>query len=120
MSSDTSYIKKSLVYWAQVAAAATAGNVTYTVQNGPGVLTGAQAASVYNITMPANFTVPINRRMVVISAEPTAANPGLIAGYDVAASAANTVVVRGYNTAGAGGVADVDFEIEIYAIEMLP
>ncbi len=117
---ERSYVKQSLVYWAQVAAAATGLNITYTNQNGPGVLTGGQAASVYTVTMPANFTVPINRRFVSVNAEPTAANPGLIAGYDPAASAANTVVIRGYNTAGAGAVSDVDFLLEIYVIEMLP
>jgi hypothetical protein len=38
--------------------------------------------------------------------------------YDEAASAANTVVVRG--TAFGGGAADVPFVFEIFTIEMLP
>ncbi len=111
-------VKQNLMYWAQVTAAG-----AFTVQNGPGALGIALALSVYTLTMPANFTVPINRRYVKVSAEPTAANPNLIASYDVAASAANTVVVRGWDSlaaAGAGAAANCDFQIEIFAIEMLP
>jgi len=116
MSSVTDYVKKQLVYWAQIAAAATGGNVTYSAQNGPGVLTGAQAASVYNITMPANFTVPLNRRMIVLTVN--SATLGQSIQYDEAASAANTVVCRG--AAFGGGAGDCGFQIEIFRIELLP
>ena len=115
MSSDTSYVKKQLVYWGQVAAAANAGNVDYTVQNGPGVLTGAMAASVYNITMPANFTIPLNRRMVVLTAN--SATLGASVQYDAAASAANTAVIRG--AAFGGGALDCAFQFCLYRVEML-
>jgi hypothetical protein len=115
MASSTDIVKKQLVYWAQVTAAG-----AFTVQNGPGLLAIGLAASVYTLTMPANFTIPINRRMVVVTANPIAATPGLIAGYDEVASAVNTVVVNGYNTAGAGAVGNCAFQIAIYRIEMLP
>ncbi len=116
MSSTTSYVQKQLVYWGQVNAAAAGGNVDYAVQAGPGLLTGAMAASVYNITMPANFTVPVNRRMIVLT--PTIATLGASVQYDQAASAANTVVVRG--AAFGGGALDVSFQFEIFRIELLP
>ena len=116
MSSDTSYVKRQIVYWGQVAAAAAGGLINYTAQNGPGLLTGANAASVYTITMPANFTVPINRRVVVLTS--TIATLGASIQYDEVASAANTVVCRG--AAFGGGVLDVSFQFLIYRIEMLP
>ena len=116
MSSDTSYVKRQVVYWGQVAAAAAGGQINFTNQNGPGLLTGANAASVYTITMPANFTIPINRRMVVLTS--TIATLGTSVQYDEAASAANTVVVRG--AAFGGGALDVSFQFLIYRIEMLP
>lgn len=116
MATSTDIVKKQLVYWAQVNAAAVGGNVDYAVQNGPGVLTGAMAASVYTVTMPANFTVPLNRRFVVLTAN--SAVLGASVQYDAAASAANTVVVRG--AAFGGGALDVAFQIAIYRVEMLP
>lgn len=116
MASVTHYVTKQLVYWAQIAAAATGGNVTYTVQAGPGLLTGAQAASVYNITMPANFTVPINRRFIALTVQ--SATLGQSIQYDEAASAANTVVCKG--AAFGGGAGDCGFQIEIWRIELLP
>ena len=118
MSSTTSYVQKQLVYWAQIAAAATGANITYTAQAGPGALTGGQAASVYTVTMPANFTVPINRRTIVISPNVPLANRGAGVTYDEAASAANTVVCYGF--AFGGGALDVAFQLEIYRVELLP
>jgi hypothetical protein len=116
MSSDTSYVKRQIVYWGQVAAAAAAGQISFTNQNGPGLLTGTNAASVYTLTMPANFTVPINRRVVVLTS--TIATLGASIQYDEAGSAANTVVCRG--AAFGGGALDVSFQFLIYRIEMLP
>jgi hypothetical protein len=116
MSSDTSYVKRQIVYWAQVAAAAVGGQINFTNQNGPALLTGTNAASVYTITLGANYTVPLNRRMIVIT--PTIATLGATAQYDEAASAANTVLVRG--SAFGGGALDCSFQILIYRIEMLP
>lgn len=116
MGTQTSYVQQQLVYWGQVNAAAAGGLVDYAVQNGPGILTGAMAASVYNITMPANFTVPINRRMIVLT--PTIATLGASIQYDQAASAANTVVCRG--AAFGGGALDVSFQFAIFRIAMLP
>jgi hypothetical protein len=113
--SETNYVKKQLVYWGQVNAAAAGGLVDYAVQAGPGVLTGAMAASVYNITMVANFTIPLNRRLVVLT--PTIATLGASVQYDQAASAANTVVVRG--AAFGGGALDVGFQFAIYRIEIM-
>jgi len=116
MSADTSYVKKQLVYVANIQAAAAAGQIVYTAQNGPGLLTGTNAASVYTITMPANFTIPVNRRHITVTT--TIATLGASAQYDEAASAANTVVIRG--AAFGGGVLDVSFLIAIFRIEMLP
>ncbi len=119
MATSTDIVKQQLVYWGQVNAAAGAGaTVDYAVQAGPGLLTGPMAASVYTITMPANFTIPLNRRFVVITTNNPVATPGSSATYDHAASAANTVVVRG--AAFGGGAADTAFHFEIYRIEMLP
>jgi hypothetical protein len=117
MSTPTDIVKQQLVYWGQVNAAAGAGaTVDYAVQNGPGLLTGGMAASVYTITMPANFTIPLNRRFVALTV--TLPAIGASVQYDIAASAANTVVVRG--GAFGGGVLDVSFQFEIFRIEMLP
>jgi hypothetical protein len=115
MSSFTSYVKSQLLFAGEIAAAATGLLITYSSQVGPGLLTGGQAASVYTITMPANYTVPINRRFVYLAT--TGATLGQQVQYDEAASAANTVVVRG--TAFGGGAADVPFVFEIFTIEML-
>lgn len=111
--SETNYVKKQLVFFGLVNAAAAGGLVDYAYQSGPGILTGAMAASVYNITMPANFTVPLNRRMVVLTS--TIATLGASVQYDHAASAANTAVVRG--AAFGGGALDVSFLFEIYRVE---
>jgi hypothetical protein len=113
MSADTSYVKKQLVYWAQITAAG-----AITTQNGPGAITVGVAASVYTITLPANFTIPVNRRSVLITVNNPVGTPGSSATYDAAASAANTVVVRG--AAFGGGALDTAFDIEIHRIEMLP
>lgn len=113
MANLTDIVKRQLVYWAQITAAG-----AFTVQNGPGLLAIALAASVYTITMPANFTVPLNRRMVVVMTNNPVATPGSSATYDAAASAANTVVVRG--AAFGGGALDTAFDLAIYRIEMLP
>jgi hypothetical protein len=113
MATSTDIVKKQLVYWAQVTAAG-----AFTNQAGPGLLTIGIAASVYTITMPANFTVPLNRRFVVVTTDNPAATPGSSATYDHAASAANTVIVRG--AAFGGGALDTAFHIAIYRIEMLP
>lgn len=115
MSSITSYVKTQTVFWAEIAAAATGLLITYTLQDGPGLLTGGQAASVYTITLPANATVALNRRFVYLQAN--SATLGAQVQYDEAASAANTVVVRG--TAFGGGVLDVGFYFELFAISML-
>lgn len=116
MATSTDIVKKQLVYWAQVNAAAVGGLIDYAVQNGPGVLTGTNAASVYTITMPANFTIPLNRRMIVLT--PNSAAVGDSVQYNAAASAANTVVVLG--GAFGGGAKDVAFQVAIYRVEMLP
>lgn len=113
MANLTDIVKRQLVYWAQITAAG-----AITVENGPGALAVALAASVYTITMPANFTVPLNRRFVTVTVDNPAATPGSSATYDHAASAANTVVVRG--AAFGGGALDTAFHIMIERIEMLP
>lgn len=102
------WVTKQLVYWAQVQA----GGTAFDVQNGPAALTVGNVASVYTITMPANFTVPVNRRMIVATLRNAVG--GQIA-YDEAASAANTVVIRTFNAAGAA--ANSAFMIEIFRVE---
>lgn len=111
MANLTDIVKQQLVYWGQVTAAG-----AFTIQNGPGLLAIGIAASVYTITMPANFTVPLNRRFVIVTVDNPAATPGSSATYDHAGSAANTVVVRG--AAFGGGALDTAFHFEIYRIEM--
>lgn len=113
MSSDTSYVKKQLVYWGQVTAAG-----VISVQAGPGLLTIGVAASVYTITMPANFTIPVNRRYVSVTTNNPAGTPGSSVTYDAAASTAATAVFRG--AAFGGGALDTAFDFEIFRIEMLP
>lgn len=113
MSSDTSYVKKQLVYWGQVTAAG-----VFTTQAGPGLLTLVLAASVYTFTLPANFTIPLNRRFVVCTVDNPAATPGSNVTYDHAASAAGTAVFRG--SAFGGGALDTAFHYQIERIEMLP
>ena len=114
MSSLTNFVKMMIVHWGEIAAAATGGNITYSWQNGPGLMTGGQAVSVYTLTMPANYTVPVNRRFIALT--PTIATLGAQVQYDEAASAANTVVVRG--SAFGGGVLDVSFIYEIFAVSL--
>lgn len=108
-----SIIKQQLVYWAQITAAG-----AITTQFGPAALTVGIAASVYTLTMAANFTIPINRRFVVVTTNNPAATPGSSATYDAAASTAATIVVRG--AAFGGGAADTAFDIQVYRIQMLP
>jgi hypothetical protein len=105
------YVKRNLIYWAQVQAA----GLAFDVQNGPGALTVGIAASVYTITMPANFTVPLNRRSVVLTSRGSAALHTIVQ-LDEAASAANTVVVRTFAAAAAAApaAANVAFICEIH------
>lgn len=103
-------VKRQLVYWAQISAAGAIVN-----QNGPAALTVGVAASVYTLTMPANFTVPVNRRFVTVTVNNPAGTPGSSATYDAAASAANTVVVRG--AAFGGGALDTAFDICIERLQ---
>ena len=105
-------VKRQLVYWAQITAAGVISN-----QNGPAALTLVLGASVYTLTMPANFTVPINRRFVTVTTDNPAATPGSSATYDAAASAANTIVVRG--AAFGGGALDTAFDIMVERFEMM-
>lgn len=113
MSSKTDYVQQQLVYWAQITAAG-----AFTNQMGPGLMTIGVAASVYTITLPANFTVPLNRRFVVVTTDNPAATPGSSVTYDHAASAAGTAVFRG--AAFGGGALDTAFHFEIYRLEFLP
>lgn len=110
---DTNFVKQQLVYWAQITAAG-----AFTAQNGPGLMTLVLAASVYTVTLPANFTVPLNRRFVVVTTDNPAATPGSSVTYDHAASAAGTLVFRG--AAFGGGAADTAFHFELFRVEMLP
>lgn len=98
-------VKSIRSYWISVNA-----DGTIAQQNGIGLLTVGLAVSVYTITMPANFTVPLNRRGIIIT--PFSATLGDNAVYDQAASANNTVVIRGHNQAGAA--ANVGFLLEIH------
>jgi hypothetical protein len=109
---DTSYVKTQLVYWGQVTAAGVISN-----QAGPGLMTLVLAASVYTFTLPANFTVPINRRFVVVTTNNPVGTPGSSASYDAAASAAGTVVVRG--AAFGGGALDTAFDFQVFRVEIM-
>lgn len=105
----SSLVKKSLVYWGRVNAAAGAGaTVDYAEQFGPAALSGGMAASIYTITMAAGAQVDILNRMVVLT---PLGNAGTHVGYDHAASADATVVVNGWTAAGAAGNSAFYFEI---------
>jgi hypothetical protein len=110
---SSNYISKQLVYFGNVTAAG-----AFTAQMGPGLMTIAVASSVYTVTLPANFTVPLDRRFVVVTTNNPAATPGSSVTYDHAASTASTAVFRG---AAAGGTAlDTAFFFEIYRFQFLP
>ncbi len=120
MATSTDIVKKQLVYWAQVTpvAAGPAVAIPYAQQNGPGLLAGLHTvAGLYPITMPANFTIPINRRMIVVTPETAVVDAALQ--YDpITAPAANVVTIQ---TRAAGALVDtVGFQIFIYRVEMLP
>jgi hypothetical protein len=102
--------KAQLVYWAQVTAAGAITN-----QNGLGALAIAgPAASVYTLTMPANFTVPKNRRLVAVFPLSAAAAAGGQAVYDDAASANNTILINTFT--GPGVAANRDFTLFVYRV----
>jgi hypothetical protein len=109
-------VAKQLVYWAQVQAA----GVAFDQQVGMGALTVGNAASVYTVTMPANFTVPINRRSVIITGRSSGANVSELQ-YDETGSTAATVVVRTFQSAvgAVTAAANVAFILEIGRIEFL-
>jgi len=106
------YIQSSLIYWAQVSAAG-----ALTLQNGPGLLTIGLAASVYTITMPANFTVPRNRRFVALTGNTAAgaANQRVV-NYDEAASTDATVVVTASDLA-VPAAANCAFQLCVYRVQ---
>jgi len=100
-------VKEQLVYWLDCNADGTIAN-----QNGLGLLTVGLAASVYTITMPANFTVPLNRRVVALTGSSAA---DVIAVYNRAGSANNTILVDGF-TANTGAAINVAFTLRVYRI----
>jgi hypothetical protein len=102
-------VAKQLVYWAQVQAAGAA----FDQQNGPAALTVANGgAGIHTVTMPANNTVPINRRDIIVT--PRAAAAAQLV-YDEAGSAANTVLVRQFQ--GAQVATNTAYILEINRIE---
>ena len=104
-------VAKQLVYWAQVPV----GGTTFDQQAGPAALTvSAQVAGVCTVTMPANNTIPVNRRGVGLWSRGGSAT---IATYNEAASVATTVVTA--NSAGAQVATNVPFLLEISRIESL-
>lgn len=113
MSSNTDYVSKQLVYYANITAAG-----AFTDQRGPGLMTIAVGASVYTVTLPANFTIPLDRRFVVVTTNNPAATPGSSVTYDHAASTAATLVFRG--AAFGGGALDTAFFFELYRFQFLP
>ena len=103
-------VKQQLCYWALVTAAGAITN-----QNGLGALTIAgPAASVFTLTMGANFSIPINRRSVQLTVKSAAAAAGGQAVYDEGASGALTILVNTYT--GPGVAADRAFEIKVFRI----
>lgn len=113
MSTKTDFVSQQLVFFANITAAG-----AFTAQNGPGLMTIAVAASVYTVTLPANFTIPLDRRFVVVTTNNPAATPGSSVTYDHAASAAGTLVFRG--AAFGGGAADTAFFFEVFRLQFLP
>jgi hypothetical protein len=82
------------------------------------LLTIGVAASVYTVTMPANFTIPLNRRFVTVTTDNPVGTPGSSVTYDAAASTAATLVFRG--AAFGGGALDTAFHFQVERIQMLP
>lgn len=103
-------VKHQLCYWANISAAGAITN-----QNGLGALTiGGPTASVFTLTMPANYSVPVNRRSVIATPKSAAAAAGGQACYDETASGALTILVNTYTAAGVAG--DRAFELKVYRI----
>lgn len=113
MSSNTDYVSKQLVYFGNITAAG-----AITAQMGPGLMTISVGASVYILTLPANFTIPLDRRFVSVTTNNPAATPGSSVTYDHAASTAATVVFRG--AAFGGGALDTAFMFEVFRFQFLP
>jgi hypothetical protein len=109
------FVRTQLVYYCRVNAAPAAGLIDYAAQFGPGLLTGPAAASIYTVTMPVNFTVPLTRRMITVTPIGAA---GTACGYDHAGSADNTVIINGWAVAGLAG--NTAFSLKIYRLELLP
>lgn len=99
-------VKGQRVYWILVNA-----DGTIAQQNGIGLLTVGLAASVYTITMPANFTVPVNRREIKLTAKAAVAAQIV---YDEAGSTNATVVVRTFQ--GAQVATNTAFTLSIFRI----
>lgn len=134
MSSDTSYVKKQLVYWLRVAPADIAGvnNACISQQAGPAVVSCTHGAGsgiyVFLLGGPApsplsNYLVPVNRRLIELSVDGVAASVGITAQYDstnagaVAPNLDNTVRVLTFTGAGPAVLADQAFNLAIYRVE---
>lgn len=113
MSNDI--VKKQLVYWIQVDL-----DGTIIVQNGPGLLTvdynPASPQNGYKITMPPNYSVPMNRRGLVLTPTPPTIE-GRTVLYFKDSSTDNTVVVRGTSIDTPGDPCSCGFILEISRIE---
>jgi hypothetical protein len=109
----TNFVQQQLIYWAQITAAG-----AFTTQFGPGLMTIGVVGSVYTVTLPANYTVPLNRRFVSVTTDNPLATPGSSVTYDHFASAAGTVVFTG--AAVGGGVLNTAFHFQVFRLEMLP
>lgn len=104
-------VKRQLVYWAQVQAAGAA----FDFQNGPAALAVANGgAGIHTITMPANFTVPRNRRGINLTIRAAVAAQIV---YDEAGSTDATVLVRQFQ--GAQVATNTGYIIEISRVEFL-
>ena len=102
-------VARQLVYWAQVQAAGAA----FDQQNGPGALTVANGgAGLHTVTMPTNFTVPINRRSIMLTLRAAVAAQIV---YDEAASTAATVNTRQFQ--GAQVATNTGYILEIARVE---
>jgi hypothetical protein len=128
MATSTDIVKKQLVYWVRVSPVTAAGlnSLCISEQAGmaPVTCTHVVGSGIYVFLLGTagfqNFSVPINRRQVVLSIDGVAASVGITAQYDSTNAGApldNTVRILTFTGAGPAVLADQAFTMALYRIE---
>lgn len=107
---NTNVVQRSLRYWIKVNA-----DGTIAAQSGEALIAVGIAASVYTLTLPASHLVPKAKRFVEVTADVPVASLGNSATYDDAASADNTIVIRG--AAFGGGASNTAFSVCVFVLQ---